>query len=142
MTFRPFWLDQALRSEHAAPCPPLAGDTRADVCIVGGGYTGLWTAIMLKEHDPGLDVVLVEADLCGAGASGRNGGCALSWSAKFFTLERLFGLTEAIRLVKASKTASGPSAPSASATTSRPTTGWTAPSIPPPTRPRSAAPTA
>lgn len=70
MTFRPFWLDQALRSEHAAPCPPLAGDTRADVCIVGGGYTGLWTAIMLKEHDPGLDVVLVEADLCGAGASG------------------------------------------------------------------------
>ena len=38
MTFRPFWLDQALRSEHAAPCPPLAGDTRADVCIVGGGY--------------------------------------------------------------------------------------------------------
>ncbi|MDU3958058.1 MAG: hypothetical protein E7H04_29025, partial [Pseudomonas aeruginosa] len=45
MTFRPFWLDQALRSEHAAPCPPLAGDTRADVCIVGGGYTGLWTAI-------------------------------------------------------------------------------------------------
>ncbi|WP_229998050.1 FAD-dependent oxidoreductase [Pseudomonas aeruginosa] len=103
MTFRPFWLDQALRSEHAAPCPPLAGDTRADVCIVGGGYTGLWTAIMLKEHDPGLDVVLVEADLCGAGASGRNGGCALSWSAKFFTLERLFGLTEAIRLVKASE---------------------------------------
>ncbi len=70
MTFRPFWLDQALRSEHAAPCPPLAGDTRADVCIVGGGYTGLWTAIMLSEHDPGLDVVLVEADLCGAGASG------------------------------------------------------------------------
>lgn len=58
---------------------------------------------MLKEHDPGLDVVLVEADLCGAGASGRNGGCALSWSAKFFTLERLFGLTEAIRLVKASE---------------------------------------
>ncbi|MBN1016433.1 FAD-dependent oxidoreductase, partial [Pseudomonas aeruginosa] len=96
-------MDQALRSEHAAPCPPLAGDTRADVCIVGGGYTGLWTAIMLKEHDPGLDVVLVEADLCGAGASGRNGGCALSWSAKFFTLERLFGLTEAIRLVKASE---------------------------------------
>ena len=84
------------------PLPPLAGDTRADLCIVGGGYTGLWTAIMLKEHDPGLDVVLVEADLC-AGASGRNGGCALSWSAKFFTLERLFGLTEAIRLVKASE---------------------------------------
>ncbi|MDF5940128.1 FAD-dependent oxidoreductase [Pseudomonas aeruginosa] len=81
MTFRPFWLDQALRSEHAAPCPPLAGDTRADLCIVGGGYTGLWTAIMLERARSRLDVVLVEADLCGAGASGRNGGCALSWSA-------------------------------------------------------------
>jgi putative aminophosphonate oxidoreductase len=47
--------------------------------------------------------VLIEADICGAGASGRNGGCALSWSAKYFTLERLFGLQEAVRLVKASE---------------------------------------
>ncbi|WP_259741414.1 hypothetical protein, partial [Pseudomonas protegens] len=39
---RPFWLDQALAAEPCAPCEPLAGDTRADVCIVGGGYTGLW----------------------------------------------------------------------------------------------------
>ncbi|MED5611002.1 FAD-dependent oxidoreductase [Pseudomonas sp. JH-2] len=99
---RPFWLDQALQhdSDRAAP---LQQDTRADVCIVGGGYTGLWTAIQLKEQNPGLDVVIVEADICGAGASGRNGGCALSWSAKFFTLERLFGLAEAIRLVQASE---------------------------------------
>ena len=79
------------------------GDTRADVCIVGGGYTGLWTAIMLKEQNPELDVVLIEADICGAGASGRNGGCALSWSAKYFTLERLFGVEEAVRLVKESE---------------------------------------
>ncbi|QRY78153.1 FAD-dependent oxidoreductase [Pseudomonas sp. PDNC002] len=99
---RPFWLEQALQhdSERAAS---LQEDTRADVCIVGGGYTGLWTAIMLKEQNPELDVVIVEADICGAGASGRNGGCALSWSAKFFTLERLFGLTEAIRLVQESE---------------------------------------
>lgn len=99
---RPFWLAQALQhdSDRAAP---LQQDTRADVCIVGGGYTGLWTAIQLKEQNPGLDVVIVEADICGAGASGRNGGCALSWSAKFFTLERLFGLAEAIRLVQASE---------------------------------------
>ena len=79
------------------------GDTRADVCIVGGGYTGLWTAIMLKEQNPELDVLLIEADICGAGASGRNGGCALSWSAKYFTLERLFGVEEAVRLVKESE---------------------------------------
>ncbi|MFZ6044558.1 FAD-dependent oxidoreductase [Pseudomonas sp. CR3202] len=100
---RPYWLDQALRTEHSVSCPPLAQDTRADVCIVGGGYTGLWTAIMLKEQNPELDVVIVEADICGAGASGRNGGCALSWSAKYFTLERLFGREEAVRLVRASE---------------------------------------
>ena len=75
---RPFWLEQALAVEACAPCEPLRGDTRADVCIVGGGYTGLWTAIMLKEQNPELDVLLIEADICGAGASGRNGGCALS----------------------------------------------------------------
>ncbi|HJR29922.1 MAG TPA: FAD-dependent oxidoreductase [Pseudomonas sp.] len=100
---RPYWLDQALKNQPAAPCPALHQNTRADVCIVGGGYTGLWTAIMLKEQNPELDVVIVEADICGAGASGRNGGCALSWSAKYFTLERLFGVKEAIRLVKESE---------------------------------------
>lgn len=100
---RPFWLQQALDQEHASACPALAADTQCDVCIVGGGYTGLWTALMLKEHNPALDVVLIEADICGAGASGRNGGCALSWSAKYFTLERLFGMQEAVRLVKASE---------------------------------------
>ena len=100
---RPFWLQQALDSAQEAVCPPLQGDTRCDVCIVGGGYTGLWTALMLKEAVPALDVVLIEADICGAGASGRNGGCALSWSAKYFTLERLFGAAEAVRLVRESE---------------------------------------
>lgn len=100
---RPFWLQQALDQEDQPACPPLATDTQCDVCIVGGGYTGLWTALMLKEQNPALDVVLLEADICGAGASGRNGGCALSWSAKYFTLERLFGMQEAVRLVKASE---------------------------------------
>lgn len=100
---RPFWLQQALDQEKAAPCAPLAGDSRCDVCIVGGGYTGLWTALMLKEQQPTLDILLIEADVCGAGASGRNGGCALSWSAKYFTLERLFGVQEAVRLVQESE---------------------------------------
>ncbi|MDD0977623.1 FAD-dependent oxidoreductase [Pseudomonas fontis] len=100
---RPFWLQQALDSEAVPACPPLAGDSRCDVCIVGGGYTGLWTAVMLKQQNPQLDVLLIEADICGAGASGRNGGCALSWSAKYFTLERLFGVQEAVRLVQASE---------------------------------------
>ena len=100
---RPFWLQQALDAEQAPACPPLQGDSRCDVCIVGGGYTGLWTALMLKAQNPQLDVLLIEADVCGAGASGRNGGCALSWSAKYFTLERLFGVQEAVRLVRESE---------------------------------------
>lgn len=100
---RPFWLQQALDQEDQAPCPPLAGEVRCDVCIVGGGYTGLWTALMVKEQAPQLEVLLLEADICGAGASGRNGGCALSWSAKYFTLERLFGVAEAVRLVRESE---------------------------------------
>ena len=58
----------------AVPRPPLPGDTQADVCIVGAGYTGLWTALHLLRQDPTLRVVLVERDVAGAGASGRNGG--------------------------------------------------------------------
>jgi glycine/D-amino acid oxidase-like deaminating enzyme len=52
----------------------LDGDTRADVCIVGAGYTGLWTAYYLAKADPGLRIVIVEAKFAGYGASGRNGG--------------------------------------------------------------------
>ncbi|MDR3426356.1 FAD-dependent oxidoreductase [Silvimonas sp.] len=103
-THLPFWLAQALAQEPAQP-RPLQGETTADVCIVGGGFTGLWTAIQLKQARPDLDVVIVEKGLCGSGASGRNGGCLLTWSTRFFTLLRLFGETEACRLVKASEDA-------------------------------------
>ncbi len=54
--------------------PPLPGDTDADVCIVGAGLTGLWTAYYLRRLDPTLRVVVVEARFAGFGASGRNGG--------------------------------------------------------------------
>jgi glycine/D-amino acid oxidase-like deaminating enzyme len=54
--------------------PALGTDLDADVCIVGGGFTGLWTAYYLKSADPSLRVVLLEARFCGFGASGRNGG--------------------------------------------------------------------
>jgi glycine/D-amino acid oxidase-like deaminating enzyme len=56
------------------PRPGLPGDRDADVCIVGAGYTGLWTAYYLKQADPGLRVTLLEARFAGFGASGRNGG--------------------------------------------------------------------
>ncbi|WP_175857949.1 FAD-dependent oxidoreductase [Burkholderia anthina] len=101
---RPFWIEQALFNDGDL-APALQGATQADVCIVGGGFTGLWTAIQAKQQNPALDIAILEADLCGAGASGRNGGCLLTWSAKFLTLRRLFGEAEAIRLVKASEAA-------------------------------------
>ncbi|PDQ34677.1 MAG: FAD-dependent oxidoreductase [Candidatus Lumbricidophila eiseniae] len=52
----------------------LPGSRTADVCIVGGGYTGLWTAYYLKKRMPSLDVVILESEFAGFGASGRNGG--------------------------------------------------------------------
>ena len=97
---RSLWLREALADEGDAP--PLEGDRRLDICIVGGGFTGLWTALRLKELDPSIDVGVVEADVCGGGASGRNGGFVLSWWAKFITLEKLFGAEEALRLARAS----------------------------------------
>ncbi|CKI55791.1 glycine/D-amino acid oxidase [Mycolicibacterium smegmatis] len=56
------------------PRPPLPGDRDADVCIVGAGYTGLWTAYYLKKADPSLRITILEARFAGFGASGRNGG--------------------------------------------------------------------
>jgi putative aminophosphonate oxidoreductase len=103
---RPFWFARALADDPGV-LPPLVGQTSADVCIVGGGYTGLWTALQIKQQAPQLDVVMLEADTCGAGASGRNGGCMLSWATKFLTLQRLFGESEAVRLVRASEDAIG-----------------------------------
>lgn len=72
----PYWLD---RPERPDPLPPLAGPHQADLLIVGGGYAGLWTALLAKEADPDRDVLLVDAGTCGWAASGRNGGfCAAS----------------------------------------------------------------
>jgi glycine/D-amino acid oxidase-like deaminating enzyme len=72
---RPFWLEGLPeRDPHA----PLVGSAEADLCIVGGGFTGLWAALHAKADDPSRDVVLLESDTIGHGASGRNGGFASS----------------------------------------------------------------
>jgi glycine/D-amino acid oxidase-like deaminating enzyme len=77
---RSFWLQEALADDAGEPCPPLDTHVAADVCIVGGGFCGLWTAIELTRREPSLRVALVEADIVGGGASGRNGGfCSSSW---------------------------------------------------------------
>ena len=67
-----FWL-QSL-GEPRSRRPALTRDRTADVCIIGAGYTGLWTAYYLKRADPSLDVVVLEREFAGFGASGRNGG--------------------------------------------------------------------
>jgi len=95
------WLSEAIVADAEA-CELLHGDANADVCIVGGGFTGLWTAISLKQQDPSIDIALIEKDVCGAGASGRNGGFVLSWWAKFLSLEKICGGEEAVRLAAAS----------------------------------------
>jgi glycine/D-amino acid oxidase-like deaminating enzyme len=87
---------------EAESVEPLTGAHRADVCIVGGGYTGLWTALHIKRHDPSVDVMLLEADLCGAGASGRNGGFITSWWSKLGSLVARYGEEEGVRLARAS----------------------------------------
>jgi glycine/D-amino acid oxidase-like deaminating enzyme len=94
----PFWLDDPARPE---PRPRLTGEARCDLAVVGGGYSGLWTALLAKQADPDLEVVLVEAETIGWAASGRNGGfCSASlthgaangrerFADEFATLQRL-----------------------------------------------------
>ncbi|HEX6844415.1 MAG TPA: FAD-dependent oxidoreductase [Actinomycetota bacterium] len=100
---RSWWLREALAHPEFAgePAPPLARDTTADVMILGGGYTGMWTAWFLKERDPGLDVVLLEADICGGGPSGRNGGFCDGWWGHVADLTPTYGAHAAKELLLA-----------------------------------------
>ena len=98
------WMDQAL-SATDTPCPALEGQRRADVAIIGGGYVGLWTAIELKRLEAGIDVVILEQNVCGSGASGRNAGYALSWWTKAFALKSKWGGDVAGDLIAKSETA-------------------------------------
>jgi glycine/D-amino acid oxidase-like deaminating enzyme len=99
-----FWHDELVRSglDDLAARPPLAGSTEADVCVIGAGYTGLWTAYYLLEHDPTLRVVLVEAQIAGFGASGRNGGwCSALFPSSTAALARSYGRDRALALRRA-----------------------------------------
>jgi glycine/D-amino acid oxidase-like deaminating enzyme len=97
---RCIWLREAI-APGEQDCAALEGGQRADVCIVGGGYAGMWTAIELKRRQPSLDVAIVEADICGGGASGRNSGMVLSQWAKFRALEAFCGTAGALELGRA-----------------------------------------
>ena len=92
---------EALAADPGEPAPPLSGDTSADVLILGGGYTGMWTAYHLKQLDPGVDIVLLEQDICGGGPSGRNGGFLNSFWNELDTLAHEFGDDAALRICHA-----------------------------------------
>jgi len=73
--FTPFWLDDPRRPE---PCEALVHSTTCDLAVVGGGFTGLWTAFLAKERNPAAEVVLLESQEIGWAATGRNGGFCLA----------------------------------------------------------------
>lgn len=93
-----FWIAEAGVPE---PRPALRGDLRADVVIVGGGYTGLWAAWHIVAAEPEARVVLLEAGICGQGPSGRNGGFVNSMWFSLPTLCDRFGRTAGLAVARA-----------------------------------------
>ena len=94
-----FWHETA---GDLTPRAGLDGDTEADVAIVGGGLTGLWTAWYLLERDPALRIVVLEKEIAGFGASGRNGGwCSALFPRSTASLERAHGRPAALAMRRA-----------------------------------------
>ncbi len=95
-----YWHDTV--DDDLTPRAPLLGDTDADVAIIGGGLTGLWTAWYLLERDPGLRIVVLEKEIAGFGASGRNGGwCSALFPRSTASLERTHGREAALAMRRA-----------------------------------------
>jgi glycine/D-amino acid oxidase-like deaminating enzyme len=96
------WLQEALAAEgDPPPLPGPASDLDVDVAIVGGGYTGLWTAEQLSRRAPELRVAVIEQDICGGGPSGRNGGFVNAWWDELETLVELYGPERALEAAHA-----------------------------------------
>jgi len=94
-------LREALARDGEQTCAQLNRDLDADVVIVGGGFTGLWTAYQLAEAAPNLGIVILEQDICGGGPSGRNGGFASGWWDELDGLIALYGEEGAVRSCRA-----------------------------------------
>ncbi|MGV8881255.1 MAG: NAD(P)/FAD-dependent oxidoreductase [Rhodoglobus sp.] len=95
-----FWHDTV--PDSLAPRPALGGDLSVDVAIIGGGLTGLWTAWYLLERDPSLSIAVLEKEIAGFGASGRNGGwCSALFPRSTASLEKLHGREQALRMRRA-----------------------------------------
>jgi glycine/D-amino acid oxidase-like deaminating enzyme len=94
----PWWLEEAPPDPVG---PRLEGELRIDVAVVGGGYTGLWTALALRERDPALRVAVLEARTCGWGPSGRNGGFLHGYWSSLARLRERLGGESALALARA-----------------------------------------
>jgi glycine/D-amino acid oxidase-like deaminating enzyme len=99
---RVLWLDPEAGAPAPRPQPAVSGTVEADICIVGGGFLGLWTALKILEQQPDADVCVVEASTCGFGASGRNAGFAMTLWSKAASLVGRADREEAARLAHAS----------------------------------------
>jgi glycine/D-amino acid oxidase-like deaminating enzyme len=94
----PWWIEEAGVPDAR---PRLERDLDVDVAIVGGGYTGLWTALSLRRRDPSRSVALVEAERCGHGPSGRNGGFLHGYWSMLAWLRETVGAEAAVALARA-----------------------------------------
>lgn len=101
---RPLLLRDAIEAEGGRG-PVAALPREADVCVVGGGFTGLWTAIHAKLAEPGARVAVLEAGICGGGSSGRNGGFLMSAWSKFSSLAKVCGAADALTYANAVESA-------------------------------------
>lgn len=102
-----WWFEEARDAFGLEPTERLRGSAHADVLILGGGYTGMWTAWFLKERDPSLDVVLLEQELCGSGPSGRNGGFCYGFWEDVEALVRFFGDRDTLRIAETAQRSVG-----------------------------------
>ena len=93
---RSWWLREALANDPGEPCPPLRGAVTTDILVIGGGYTGLWSAYFAKLLEPSADVMVLEQDVCGGGPSGRNGGFVTGWWDELTDLAALYGERSAV----------------------------------------------
>lgn len=96
-----FWLDDLVVSgrDSLSSRPALERNARFDVCIVGGGLTALWTAYALNEADPTLRIAVLEREVAGFGASGRNGGwCSALFPRSAASIERDHGFEAAVAM--------------------------------------------
>jgi glycine/D-amino acid oxidase-like deaminating enzyme len=97
-----WWWEDAIAAEGGElDCPPLQGRQEVDVAIVGGGFTGLWTALALSERSPNLRIALIEAKRCGSGASGKNGGKVHGYWASLGSMADNLGADGALAVARA-----------------------------------------